>query len=254
MAENQMSRLGPLFGKLGLKISPEIVKLRLEGAAQAFEKYDSLYLESLVRGAFEISDSDDLSVIAEALRNADATYGPENDDREVSLVACGLLHEKMSQDTNDGKLASLAVSTAGFGGIRKCSLDPNLIDYSEEVLADAQISKNNFPQLPTSKVKPKLNKNWDELEPNVKANQYDEVHAGLKKIVDSSFTYTESVSRHLANQLIAIVDHQRLLDEQMQIYWWSIGSSSIVGKSPFKEMDEHTAVFCAAIDLSLIHI
>ena len=80
MAENQMSRLGPLFGKLGLKISPEIVKLRLEGAAQAFEKYDSLYLESLVRGAFEISDSDDLSVIAEALRNADATYGPENDD------------------------------------------------------------------------------------------------------------------------------------------------------------------------------
>lgn len=252
MSELRFSRLGPLYAKLGLQTAPDVVNARLSGAANAYQYYDDYHVERLVRGALGLSAKDELDGLATKLREADPTMGLDNDDREVGLVASGLLHEKMSENTPEGYFASLVLATASCGGLRQSELDDGLVVYSEQVLLKAQSSKNVIPSALGYKAKPKQDKKWAELEDVAKDNQYQSVHDGLKAIVDASFSYTETSSRHIQGQLTKIINHQKLLDEQMQIHWWAVGLTSITSGHQFENLDPYEAAFHAALDLACL--
>lgn len=250
MSESPFQRLGPLYAKLGLETSPEIVPARIAGAKKAYSKFDELQLKCLVRGAIGLASPTELEHLTKILAVEDPTLGPESDDRELVLIAGGLLYRKIEAGGQLGTDTALAVVTSSFGGVRHSSVDSSLLIFAAERLASAQRSSNQIPVEPTYIKKPNKDAEWTKPDEFAAANNYPEAHPGLKEIVNSSFTYAEGAIEHLTTQLMTVIDHQRLLDEQMQVHWWIVGGHSSLESKPFSDLSTIEAASCAALELA----
>lgn len=250
MSLSPLQNLGPLYLKLGLQTSPEIVASRVEAAEAALARYDELSDSPLIRGALGIASSGEMSDLADILNDEDATISVDEDDVELGLIASGILDSVVNGGAESAKDIALKITTASFGGVRQSPNHEMLVPNAAQNLATYQQATNRAPSRQTFKIKPKHDDEWDEVGTHAASNHFNQAHSTLKTIVDGSYGYAESGFRDISKNLNAVIDHQRLLDEQMQVHWWIVDGYCEAVEKPYANMDSLTASAYAGLELA----
>lgn len=140
--------IGPLYRVAALSTPGDLITKRIDGARVALESVETLQTIQLATLAFDLRVDGDLEWLLEPLRKADPTFVPEPANRELSLLATGLLRAVLA-DGHEGVLtAALAVVCCSMGGVRR--IDPDGGVYEQAVLALQAEQQKSAAELPTN--------------------------------------------------------------------------------------------------------
>lgn len=249
MTEEAYSRLGPLYHKIGMSPSQDLVAGRIASAKKIYEQIDEDSLVPLLRGVFGLAKGDELDFIHDALAADDPLYA--SDGREAQLISSALLRRVLEEGDNYSSLAALGVAVASCGGLRS-AIDDDLVAHAQRIISARRLSRKSLPDKITYKTKPNWSADFEALQPFVDGGQFREAYPGLRKLLEGSATYSQSTGSHIVSQVQALLESQKHLAEQMEVHWWVLGAWSIEAESPFSKMPAPEAGMRAGMDLATL--
>lgn len=249
MTDENFSRLGALYRKVGISPQADLVSSRTNSAKKIYENVDDDSLVPLLRGAFGIAKPTELKFIDDVLVADDSNYSPGEEGRETQLIATALLGRALAEEGDFAARFALGVAVASFGGVR-FTVDDELHGLASRVLVEYRTSRKAPPDKITGRVKPNLTADFEGMQPLVDNDQFREAFPTLKKLLEGNATYAHTVGSHLAKQLQALADSQRRLAEQMEVHWWVLGAWSMEQDIPFSDLPAVEAGMRAGIDLA----
>lgn len=243
--------LGPLYGKLGLATSPQIITARRAAAQAGFQAFKRVHLSGMLRAAFGLGDSEGSKPLFDVMRGADPTLDMQPSDKEAQLLAGAILQAEINHKSALGNLTALGVLTASFGGVRQSAVMPDLAKAADQALANAQIGSSGGPTpFVVAKRPDDVNEAVEGL--SLMQTNYGQTVTGpiaiaaIKKLADSVDTVQET-SVAQANAAIA---YTRRLEEELRTYWWVVGGWSDALRKPFKDLDQSEAAIRAGAELA----
>jgi hypothetical protein len=251
MAAATLGRLGPLYKSIGLDTKPELVAGRLKVAQGQFKKLGTADVVLLTRTALKMAKPAELVDFIAPYQAADPTFQPASGSREVAILAASILSEAISGTTEFSEKCTLAVTAAGFGGLRTYA-DPELLVHATANLARLQKRSRIAPGGSTYTPIPDLGTKFEELSTAGASNQFDTGIEPIKELLEGALEYTKAGDVHLARQLQVIIDHQRLLQEEMNVQWWVFGGWSSTVNSAFRDVKLPEASILAGTELGAL--
>lgn len=227
MATGAFKRIAPIYRSIGLAPSADLIGLRSAAAQKAFDSFDNQKkLVTLVRIALGLAKTEEENAFVAHFSGDDPNFAPRTGDREIGGLAAALLWEFIEQGKSLAASAAFMVATASFGGVRPYS-DPDLNTYAKDFLIKSQTSEETkIFKDPTYRTRPKLKDEFDAMDARSSGNQFTACYPHIKSLLESGVAYTENGLKDLAVQLVAIIENQRQLNEEMAIHWWVLGGWS----------------------------
>jgi hypothetical protein len=247
-------RLGPLYGKIGLATSGELVTKRIEAAEKAadqFKEISNVNVCALARAALNLPvKRDELGWFVEIFKANDPTFDPSDGDRETNLLAGVALWAQMEDNGPKSTVAALALSTGAFGQLRRADAGPELLAFANETLRAAQQRQTQSTADATYQKKPDLEKQFGQLQQAAGANNFQSAWPALKEAIVSVNDATEQGQLHVVRQLNRLIGHVRQLEEEMRMHWWVVGAWSHDLTRPFASLDIGEAAIRAGKELA----
>lgn len=227
--------LGPLYAKLGISTSADIIVARRTAAEAGFEAFKAAQLAGLLRATLGLGWSADADPLLAAMRGKDPTLDLQPTDREASLLLGTIGSAELDERSALGGLVALGLVVAGFGGTRSSPTMPDLARKADKTLAEMQLAGGGVGQkLPTT------NKTPDDLTAALDAMSVFQTNwgpalngttgmAAIRKIAEIA-TAARTAAATQANAAIA---HTRRLEEELRAYWWVVGAWSDDLRKPF---------------------
>lgn len=247
-----LKHIGSLYGVAALGTPGDLIAKRIDGARVALESVETLQATQLATLAFDLPVDGDLKWLLDPLRHADPTFLPGPADRELSLLATGLLRAVLADGHKSVLTAALAVICCSMGGVRR--IDPDGGVYEKAVLALQAEQQKSAAELPTNAAL----KNVDAA-PQAKAirtageqNDINLLATAVNKAVPEVVKSLHGNERRLRNSLNCLITYVAQQNEQMQQQWWLFGGWSTSANQPFRGLSIPEAALRAGVELAAL--
>ena len=248
-----LKQIGPLYKAAALDTPGDLITKRIEGSRVALKSIGLPQAIQLVKLAFAMPVDSEIDWLLEPIRRADPTFVPESTDRELSLLATGLLLSVLVDRHKSALPAALAYVCCSMGGLRQ--LDPDGGVSEQAVLAlqtKQQESSATLP--PTLKLK------------RVEAIMAKKIQTAgdennVSALADALRTTPVAVGALRGNVQMLRTSLERLIvyiaeqNDQMQQQWWLFGGWSTGAKRSFRDLTIPEASLRAGAELAeLTHL
>ncbi|MBA4760008.1 GTPase-associated system all-helical protein GASH [Sphingosinicella sp.] len=241
-----IGRMGILYGKLGLSTPEATIAARGRGVELAAEAFDVEFLPDILACAFQFGTNDELLPLSEKFSQEDSTFDVRKNDKEGALLAATILSYEMQSGTEFGTEAAFVLVTACFGGIRKLTSDPEVIEIAEKHLANTQSLAAGAPGVFTAAKSPKALAEAIARIPEsggVDGSVMRPVLLELQKLVEGR----AQASATADNALLSYISR---LEEELRTYWWVVSGWSASNRKPFRDIDLISASLLAGSELA----
>lgn len=243
-----IDRLSFNYKRFGLVTPDDHVKA-VQSALEA--DVENLSLESLplvVKVALGIARPTELTEFSQSYKTDVLVIDAK--DAEIPLIAATVIAAVVEEEKEIAPLAALAIVTAGMGGLNRPKFDVVSLDHYRAVLAKKQRQTITKPAPKGVKPTMKYGDLLEKLVPTSAENNLGALYPELKKIVEGSFKFSESVSSTAASQLNDVVGYLGKNQEQMDVHWWVLGNWCNWSNESFADMAPTDRAVCAAKDLA----
>ena len=244
--------IGSLYGVAALSTPGELITKRIDGARAALESVETLQAIQLATLAFDLPVDGDLEWLLEPLRNADPTFVPEPADRELSLLATGLLRAVLADGHKSVLTAALAVICCSMGGTRR--IDPDGGVYERAVLALQTEQQKSAAKLPTNAALKNIDAapHADAIHSAGDLNDITRLAHAVEKAIPKVVNSLQGNERRLRNGLNNLITYVVQQNEQMQQQWWLFGGWSTSANRPFRDLPIPEAALRAGVELAAL--
>lgn len=243
--------LGPLYAKLGLATSAQVITARKAAAKAGYGAFRQAHLAGALRASLGSGDPAEAKLLFDAMREADPTLDLQPSDKEAQVLVGTVLQVEMNSKSALSGLTALGIVAALFGGVRQSTVMPNLFADAEQALANAQYASNTSPpNLVASKRPDDVNEKIDAV--GVVSTNYGQAVAGpaaiaaLKRIAD----YADTAHTAAATQANTAIAYASKLEEELRTYWWVVGGWSDHLRKPFRDLSQSEASLRAGAELA----
>ena len=246
-----LKKIGPLYKSAGLDTPLALITQRIEAATAVLPMVCSSRAVTLVRLAFSLPvDSTDLAWFFGPFQDKDPTFVQDPNDREVSLLASGLLNAVMRDQHEAAIPAALGYVCCSVGGLRSVDSAEDLSDLATTTMqreqqrsAPSLLQMAELKKIAPSSFAKSVQKAGEQNDVNILAEAVAKaLTATLQSLQANNKTLQTSV-----NNLSAYVSR---LNEQMQQQWWVFAGWSNGGAKPFREFGLAEAALRAGIELA----
>lgn len=184
----------------------------------------------------------------EAFGETDPSFSLYDNQREVAVLASGLLSAAIADDETSAALAPLTTAAAG---LRQPTVRPELLDEAQHVVSakaikDRQRARSNPEQIkrppdssvPTETALLAEAPNWGKAVTLLKQVS-DEAHKATTNLANQTYWVTRPLAADIAD-----------LREEVEMLWWHIGGWSRVLERPFADLEPALAAVMAGLDLA----
>lgn len=238
--------IADIYKAAKIPLSPEQLKLRQEPFDAIRAKLTLAQAVDLTRLYFGAKEP-----VGEwfftAFHGGDNTFSMHDNAREAAVLAASILAAAVQGKKQTMGLAPLA---AGFAGVRKPLVVPELRALFEKRLAEASITEEPG-NIKISAIKaPALGKAGADAQGLAQAGDWARAAALLKQVADESHATAAAVGEGAAEAIKVLMDETAALREETNMLWWYVGGVSRKSNDQFAGMEAGTAAIMAGIDLS----
>ena len=243
--------LGPIYAKMGIATSPEIIAARKAAADAGFQAFKQAHLGSAISGALGLGPDGEAEHLFDVMREKDPTLDLEPSDLEATALLSAILSAEMNVGDPLGGLVALGLVTAAFGAVRQSPTHPQLVEEAENALAQRQFVVSSgsgaiaAPKMPHDVTEALgaisvQNMNFGPvLAPNP-------AMAAIRKVAE----YTHLVHGSALSAVNGANAHIRRLEEELRTYWWVVGGWSDELKVAFRTTGQSEAAVLAGYELA----
>ncbi len=241
-----ITRMGILYGKLGLSTSTSLIEARAKSIEAASEEFGAAHLSDVLGCAFGLNRADIAMPLADQLSAEDPTFDVRQNQAEAALLATTLLSFEIQRASSFSNAVALAVVTAGFGTLRKLTADPELMGIAAAALSEAQ-SKSAAAPGRRSIVKPHKAL-VDAIAVIPESGNVDA--SVLRPIFLELLKFTEGRAQAAATSDNVLLDYVAGLEEELRTYWWVVGVRSEMASKPFRDIELGEAALRTGMELA----
>ena len=244
-----LKQIGPLYKTAALDTPGDLITKRIEGSRVALESIGLPQAIQLVRLAFAMRVDSEIDWLLEPLRHADPTFVPESTDRELSLLATGLLLTVLVDRHKSALAAALAYVCCSMGGVRRLDLDDTKVSEQAVLVLQAKQQESSTTLPSTLALKNVAAISAEEIETAENENDVQSLAHALNPLpeVVGSLNANVEMLRTVLDQLIVYIAEQ---NDQMQQQWWLFGGWSTGAKRPFRDLTIPEASLRAGAELA----
>lgn len=231
----------------GLSPGPEILRLRREPFDKLLGQLNAEMAIDLTRLYFGLSVPNGTTWFRDAFGETDASFSLIDNQREVSVLASGLLAAAVADGLASAGLAVLTTAVAGLrqpvvwpeliGDVRN-ALDVRSVEVRRRAPTDPQITVPGESDVPSQATALAQAGDWAKA-------------AGLfKQVSDESYAAAASLATQTSTITRSTVAEIADLREQVEMLWWHIGGFSRELERPFAEVELALAATMAGLDLA----
>jgi hypothetical protein len=235
------------YNEISLRPSAETLEARWKAVEAVAAAMKMKKIPDLVRVFFNLSGG---SVAVEEIRAAakeDKTYLADNDQKEVSILAGGVVAVLVAESSTQADAAALAVTCVEAQGLRNTARLQGVVDECMDYLAKESVRVRAVADNPVKDVNvAALTKRITERG-GVAVGDGNSVWSGLDVVLKDFLT------QHMAhtNSINSTVDQTiRRLTEQTDILWWLFGEHTLDGAKIFQDLSVPEACYWGAKDLA----
>jgi len=209
-------------------------------------------IEAMVRCAFgskQRPEAAELSVVVDAMKEADDTFDAETMRRELEVLCASILAEVLLESGENASFAALAICGAGIADLRSAEVPFELHTLAETTLARLSVERRpdtrnalglKLPAPPSLKaVTAKLNEGVNG------AN----ISAAFKLFSDELLHFHSDLEQRWNTDAEAIRASVLSLEEEIQMLWWLLGERCWVLDTPFANVPSNASPLALAYDL-----
>ena len=244
-----LKHIGPLYKAAALDTPGDLITKRIEGSRIALESIGLPQAIQLVKLAFVMGVDSEIDWLLEPLRHEDPTFVPEPTDRELSLLATGLLLTVLVDGHKSALAAALACVCCSMGGVRRLDLEHNKV-FEQAVLvlqAKQQESSTTLPSMFTLKNVAVISAK--EIESAGNENDAQNLAYALNRLPQAVGSLKANV-KLLRTSLDQLVNYVAEQNNQMQQQWWLFGGWSTGAKRSFRDLSISEASLRAGAELA----
>lgn len=231
----------------GLQAGADLIERRVK-AFEALRKDATVaQITDLVRLYFGMPTRAEAEWFRAAFAEGDSAFSMIDNEREVAVLAGGLL-EALNEDEN--VVAGLAPLTAGMMGQRSPKVRPALLEIATRRLQEAACDARAHKAIKGNSIlNPAKSKVIDEKSIS-EVTDVPGVAALVKKVSEESSAWTRTLASQVASLVWPMAAQLNSLQEEVEILWWHIGGQSRRLNKPFSELDLGAACLLAGLDMA----
>lgn len=231
----------------GLQVSSDVIERRVKAFETLRKDATEEQITDLVRLYFGMPTSTEPEWFRAAFADGDSAFSMIDNEREVAILAGGLL-EALNED--EIAVAGLAPLTAAMMGQRSPKVRPALLEIAARRLQEAARDARGHAALDYSVIRnPAKSKVIDEKS-MADATDVPRVVALVKRVNDESSEWTKTLANQVASLVRPMTVQLNSLQEEVEILWWHIGGHSRQLNKPFSEIDLGAACLLAGLDMA----
>jgi len=238
------------YNAVSLRPDAQTLEKRWEAVEALASQLNIAAVPSVVRVFFGLSGAEEfLDEIRKVAKEKDTTFVTDGDRNELTVLAGGVVAQRVSQSSNLADAVALAVSCVGAQGLRQAPRLQGVVDETMRYLAEESVRVRTVGKGPVADVNiaalTKLIASRGGVAVSDGNSVWNGVDAVLKEFLTEHTKHTQSVNQALDKAL----SRQR---EESDILWWLFSEHTRDGTKPFADLTIPEACFWGARDLAAL--
>ncbi|MFZ0523924.1 MAG: GTPase-associated system all-helical protein GASH [Candidatus Acidiferrales bacterium] len=243
------SKFAEWYNEISIRPTAETLEARWKAVEVVAAAMKVRKVPELVRVFFNLPGG--IAVVEElrAAAKTDKTYLTEGDQKELSVLAGGVIAELLRKPSGQADAAALAVTCVEAQGLRKVTRLQGVVDECASYLANESVRMRTVDKSPVADVNVvALTKRIAERG-GVAVSDANSVWSGVEVVLKDLLTQHTAHTNSINSALDETV---RRLTEQNDILWWLFGEHTLDGSKSFQDLSVPEACYWGAKDLAAL--